>query len=175
MRPLLLLVLLAGCATPQPGRQDLVLTDTQGRVAAWIEPSGKVYFKDKPGAVVVALVKSLSDTGAQLNNVRDNLAKATAKKEPKAEGMEKLSEKSACDTDLALASDPETPDDIRAILYRSAAKCRAKKQDEAFKRLMDRNDELLKHKLELDKAAIEALKSTPPPTPLPKPSLLREP
>lgn len=73
MRPLLLLVLLAGCATPQPGRQDLVLTDTQGRVAAWIEPSGKVHYQAKPDAVVAALVKSIANDRATLAEMKKTL------------------------------------------------------------------------------------------------------
>lgn len=73
MRPLLLLVLLAGYATPRPSHQDLVLADTQGHVAAWIEPSGKVHYAAKPDAVVSALVKSIAADRATIAEMKKTL------------------------------------------------------------------------------------------------------
>lgn len=173
-------LILTGCAaTREPGRYDLTVADQTGNPLLWVKKTGRVVYSDasKRDEATLYILKALSEAlskaqklEAQLENVRDNLAKCQkppeAKKADKA--FDKIAEDAACETDLALASDPETPDDIRAILYKNVAKCRTRKQQEALDRMAER---LPGKKKPADLVEGELIKELKP---LPRPSLLRE-
>ena len=174
--------MLAGCAETQPGRRDFVMVDEQGADLAWIKPSGKVVIAPGKDAskVIVALVKVIKLTSDQLNNVRDNLAKATRPPEkPVDKEFEKLSAESVaatdakfclkalrendewlanaicpkdCDVLAGYSSDLEMGKFLRDQVFERVRKCRTGKQEEALDRMTERL----------------------PGKPLPTPSLLRE-
>ena len=52
--------------------------------------------------------------------------------------FEDISQKAACDTDLELSADPETPDHIRELLFKSIDECRTRAQVRALDAIAER-------------------------------------